>query len=66
MATYSLLSDDEKNQIKISTKRDLEYQMYTLEVQVIAENAKSEPDAERLALLASQIAEKQTQIAAVN
>ena len=66
MATYSLLSDDEKNQIKIATKRDLEYQMYTLEVQVIAENAKSEPDAERLSFLASQIAEKQTQIAAIN
>ena len=32
MATYDLLSNDEKNQIKIAAKRDLEYQMYSLEV----------------------------------
>lgn len=66
MATYDLLSNDEKNQIKIAAKRDLEYQMYSLEVLVIAENAKAQPDSDRLAVLASQIAEKQTQIAAIN
>lgn len=66
MATYDLLSNDEKNQIKIAAKRDLEYQMYSLEVQVIAENAKAEPDSEKLSALAVQIAEKQTQIAAIN
>jgi len=66
MATYDLLSNDEKNQIKIAAKRDLEYQMYSLEVLVIAENAKAQPDSDRLSVLAAQIAEKQTQIAAIN
>lgn len=65
MATYALLSDDEKAQIKISAKRNLEYQMYVLEVEVIAENAKATPDQDRLDLLADQIAEKQDQIAAI-
>jgi len=65
MATYQILSDDEKAQIKIAAKRNLEYQMYALEVEVIAENAKSTPDATRLSDLADQIAEKQDQIAAI-
>ena len=66
MATnYTLLSDDEKAQIKVAAKRNLEYQMYTLEVEVIAENAKSTPDSDRLAALAADIAEKKLQIAAI-
>lgn len=65
MATYSQLTDDEKAQIKIAAKRNLEYQMYALEVEVIAENAKSSPDQDKLDLLADQIAEKQAQIAAI-
>lgn len=65
MATYAQLTDDEKAQIKIAAKRNLEYQMYALEVEVIAENAKSSPDAARLADLADQISEKQDQIAAI-
>lgn len=66
MATnYTLLSEDEKAQIKIAAKRNLEYQMYALEVDVIAENAKTSPDAARLSALADDIAEKQTQIAAL-
>jgi hypothetical protein len=39
--------------------------MYALELDKIAENAKTTPDADRLAVLTSAIAEKQTQIAAL-
>jgi hypothetical protein len=63
--SYTLLSDDEKAQIEIAAKRNLEYQMYALEVEVIAENAKTSPDAGRLAALADDIADKQAQIAAI-
>lgn len=66
MATYAQLTDDEKAQIKIAAKRNLEYQMYALEVEVIAENAKTSPDAARLSDLEDQIAEKQAQITAIN
>jgi hypothetical protein len=65
MATYAQLTDDEKAQIKVAAKRNLEYQMYALEVEVIVENAKTSPDAARLSDLADQIAEKQDQIAAI-
>lgn len=66
MATnYTLLSDDEKAQIKIAAKRNLEYQMYALEVEVLVENAKTSPDAAKLTALAEDIAEKQDQIAAI-
>jgi type I restriction-modification system DNA methylase subunit len=65
MATYTQLTDDEKAQIKIAAKRNLEYQMYALEVEVIAENAKTSPDAAKVSELEDQIAEKQAQIAAI-
>jgi len=66
MATnYTLLSDDEKAQIKIAAKRNLEYQMYALEVDIIAENAKTTPDASRISNLEDEIADKQAQIAAI-
>lgn len=65
MATYEVLSDDEKSQIKVAAKRNLEYQMYALEVEIIAENAKSTPDATKIAALEDQISEKQDQIAAI-
>lgn len=66
MATYTQLTDDEKAQIKIVAKRSLEYQMYALEVEVIAENAKTSPDAAKLSDLEDQIAEKQAQITAID
>lgn len=66
MATYTQLTDDEKAQIKIAAKRSLEYQMYALEVEVIAENAKTSPDAAKLSDLEDQIAEKQAQITAID
>jgi hypothetical protein len=39
--------------------------MYTLEVRLIAENAKSDPDETAVSTLTTLIAEKQTQIAAL-
>jgi len=65
MATYTQLSDDEKAQIKIAAKRNLEYQMYALEVDILVENAKATPDASRISDLQAQIAEKEDQIAAI-
>ena len=65
MATYTKLTNDEKAAIVDAEVRNLEYQMYALEVQLIAENAKTEPDAERSSALTALIAEKQTQIAAL-
>ena len=65
MATYTKLTNDEKAAIVDSEVRNLEYQMYSLEVQLIAENAKTEPNADSVSKLESLIAEKQTQIAAL-
>jgi len=65
MATYSVLSDDEKNSIRESAVRSLEFQMYAIELDLTAENAKVDPNEERIAVLESAIAEKQTQIAAL-
>jgi hypothetical protein len=65
MATYTVLTDDEKAAITQAEIRNLEYSMYSLEVQLIAENAKAEPVAETIAMLQALIAEKQTQIAAL-
>jgi len=41
MPTYSKLSNDEKTAIKESLVRNLEYQMYSLEMEIVAENAKA-------------------------
>jgi hypothetical protein len=65
MATYSVLSEDEKNSIRQSAVRSLEFQMYALELDKIAESAKTTPDADRLAFLNSAIAEKEAQIEAL-
>jgi hypothetical protein len=65
VATYTMLTNDEKSAIAQAEVRNLEYQMYGLEVRLIAENAKSTPDAEVITLLNSLIAEKQDQITAV-
>jgi hypothetical protein len=65
MATYSVLSEDEKNSIRQSAVRSLEFQMYALELDKIAENAKSTPDADRLTVLNAAIAEKEAQIEAL-
>lgn len=65
MPTYTVLTNDEKAAIAQAEIRNLEYQMYTLEVRLIAENAKSDPDETSVSTLTALIAEKQTQIAAI-
>lgn len=65
MPEYQELTDSEKAQIKINAIRNFEYQMYTLEIEIIAENAKSEPDSERLSILNQRISELETQISAI-
>ena len=65
MPTYTILTNDEKAAIAQAEIRNLEYQMYTLELRLIAENAKSTPDETAVLTLNTLIAEKQTQIAAL-
>jgi hypothetical protein len=65
MTTYTTLTNDEKAAIAQAEVRTLEYQMYALEVKLIAENAKSTPDSEAITALNALVAEKQSQIAAV-
>lgn len=62
---YTTLNNDEKAAILEATVRSLEYQMYQAELQMIAEKARNNPDATRIEVLESEIAEKQKQIAAV-
>jgi hypothetical protein len=66
MPTYNTLSNDEKAAIKESLVRNLEYQMYALEMEIVAENAKAEPDASKITNIQSAIADKVAQITAVN
>lgn len=65
MTNYEVLTEDEKNQIKIATRRNLEYTMYQLELQLIAENAKEIKDVALVEYLNLSITEKQAQIAAI-
>ena len=44
MTNYEVLTEDEKNQIKIATRRNLEYTMYQLELELVAENVKETKD----------------------
>lgn len=62
---YEYLSDDEKSAIVEATVRNIEYQMYQTELQLIVEKARKEQDATRISFLENDIAEKQLQIAAV-
>lgn len=65
MPIYDELTDSEKNQIKVTAKRNLEYAMYGLEIEILLENAKPNPDQIRIESLESQIAEKEIQIKAL-
>lgn len=62
---YEYLTDDEKAAVKQAAVRSLEYQMYSFEIDKLAENAKTSPNAETVAYLTTAIAEKASQIAAV-
>ena len=66
MPTYNNLSNDEKSAIKLSLIRNLEYQMYSLEMEIVAENAKSEPDTAKIESIQSHIDDKIAAISAVN
>jgi hypothetical protein len=63
--SYEYLSDPEKEAIKQSAIRSLEYQKYTLEIEKIAELAKKDPDKEKVQLLEEQAQEKIVQILAI-
>jgi hypothetical protein len=65
MPTYNKLTNDEKTAIKDSVVRNLEYQMYSLQLEMLAENAKTTPDVEKIEVIQSNINDKLAQIAAV-
>jgi hypothetical protein len=65
MPIYDELNDNEKNQIKINAKRNIEYAMYTLEIDILLEKAKSNPDLEKISIMENEIAEKEQQILAL-
>lgn len=65
MPTYNKLTNDEKTAIKDSVVRNLEYHMYSLQLEMLAENAKTTPDVERIEIIQSNINDKLAQIAAV-
>ena len=60
------LSKEEKTQIINSHKRNLAYSKYNLEIDVLQENAKSEPNASGIANLNSQMAEIDNQLSALD
>ncbi|CAB4185622.1 hypothetical protein UFOVP1119_87 [uncultured Caudovirales phage] len=64
--TYQYLSNDEKSAIVEATVRNIEYQMYQSELQLIVEKARKEPDAARVAYLEEDIKDKQVQIESIN
>jgi len=65
MENYTLLTQDEKDQIEIAVKRNLEYQMYTFETELVAENAKNNPDESRISAIQTTIEELKLSIAAI-
>ena len=65
MPIYDELNNNEKNQIKVNAKRNLEYGMYTLEIDILLEKAKSNPDLEKISIMENEIAEKENQILAL-
>lgn len=65
MQEYTILTEDEKLQIKEATIRNLEFMMYQLDLQLIAEGVKEVQDESLVEYLNLSIAEKQAQIAAI-
>lgn len=59
---YNFIDNSEKVAIIEAQARTLEYSKFTLEVSLMAENAKSSPDNDVLLSLNRQIAEKDRQI----
>jgi hypothetical protein len=65
MTNYEILTEDEKNQIRIATRRNLEYTMYQLELQLVTENVKEPKDVATVDYLNLAILQLQEQIAAI-
>ncbi len=62
----STLTKSDKLQLIESRMRNLEYMKYGLELDIIVENAKSEPVAESITVINESIAEIDDQITALN
>ena len=60
------LSKEEKIQIINSHKRNLAYSKYNLEIDILQENAKLEPNAAGIANLNAQVTEINNQVAALD
>jgi hypothetical protein len=60
------LTKEEKTQIINSHQRNLAYSKYNLEIDIVQENAKTDPSATTLASLQSQIAEVAGQLSALD
>jgi hypothetical protein len=65
MIEYTVITEDEKADIRKAAIRNLEHQMYQLELELAAENAKEEATATAVEYFNFAIAEKQAQIAAI-
>jgi len=60
------LTKEEKTQIINSHQRNLAYSKYNLEIDIVQENAKTDPSATTLSSLQSQIAEVAGQLSALD
>lgn len=60
------LSKEEKTQIINSHKRNLAYNKYNIEIDILQENAKSEPNALGISNLEAQMADITNQISALD
>lgn len=65
MIEYTLITEDEKADIRKTAVRNLEIQLYQLDLELTAENAKEAPVADAVEYFNLAIAEKQAQIAAI-
>lgn len=61
-----LLTKEEKAQVILSHKKSLTYSRYNMEVDLIQENAKANPDADVIALTTSRIADVDDQLDALD
>jgi hypothetical protein len=65
MIEYTVITEDEKAEVRKAAIRNLEHQLYQLDLELTAENAKEVPTADAVEYFNSAIAEKQAQIAAI-
>jgi len=62
----TVLGKEDKVQLIESRFRQLEYRKYSLELDLIVENAKTAPDANSVEVIENAITEINTQVAALN